>query len=97
MIGKEVTLQDIVLELTPPEPVALNCEEELPTEQDTEEEPARTAFKIIVFCGGGCGSRLRIFVAATEFGVRCFQQLLVKELDLLCPNCRNSDLQHGGQ
>ena len=55
MIGKEVTLRDIVLELTEPQPVDLHCEEELP-EQDTEVEPERTAYKIILCCGGGCGT-----------------------------------------
>nr|AAB27980.1 E7 product retinoblastoma binding protein [human papillomavirus type 8 HPV8, Peptide Partial, 42 aa] [Human papillomavirus type 8] len=42
MIGKEVTVQDFVLELSEiqPEvlPVDLLCEEELPNEQETEEE-----------------------------------------------------------
>lgn len=95
MIGKEVTLRDIVLELTEPQPVDLHCEEELP-EQDTEVEPERTSYKIILRCGGGCGTRLRIFVAATHSGITSLQELLLEEVVLLCPDCRNSD-QHGGQ
>lgn len=96
MIGKEVTLRDIVLEFTEPQPVDLHCEEELP-EQDTEVEPERTAYKIILRCGGGCGTKLRLFVAATQVGIRGLQDLLLEEVVILCPDCRNSDLQHGGQ
>ena len=100
MIGKEVTLQDIVLELNElqPEvqPVDLFCEEELPTEQDTaEEEPEKVPFKVVAPCGC-CGARLRLFLFATNLGIHTFETLLLEEVSLLCPTCRES-IQHGGQ
>lgn len=100
MIGKEVTLQDIVLELNElqPEvqPVDLFCEEELPSEQqETEEElPERTAYKVVTPCGC-CKVKLRIFVNATRFAIRTLQNLLFEELQLLCPECRGN-CKHGG-
>ncbi|AEM24650.1 transforming protein [Human papillomavirus 143] len=102
MIGKEVTVQDIVLELSEvqPEvlPVDLFCEEELPNEQETEEELdiERIVFKVIAPCGcSRCEVKLRIFVCASEFGIRSFQQLLTGDLQLLCPECRGN-CKHGG-
>lgn len=101
MIGKEVTVQDIVLELSEvqPEvlPVDLFCEEELPNE-DTEEEldTERIVFKVTASCGcSHCEVKLRVFVQATEFGIRAFQQLLTGDLQLLCPECRGN-CKHGG-
>ena len=102
MIGKEVTVQDIVLELSEvqPEvlPVDLFCEEEVPNEQETEEELdiERIVFKVIAPCGcSRCEVKLRIFVYASEFGIRSFQQLLTGDLQLLCPECRGN-CKHGG-
>ena len=101
MIGKEVTLQDIVLELNElqPEvqPVDLFCEEELPNEQqEREEEPQieRASYKVVAPCGC-CKVKLRIFISATDFVIRSFQQLLIDELQLLCPDCRGN-CKHGG-
>ena len=96
MIGNQVTIQDIVLELEP-YPIDLFCEEEeLPTEQDTsEEEPEKVPFKVVAPCGC-CGARLRLFLCATNLGIHTFETLLLEELSLLCPTCRES-IQHGGQ
>lgn len=95
-------MQDIVLELSEvqPEvlPVDLFCEEELPNEQETEEELdiERIVFKVIAPCGcSRCEVKLRIFVSASEFGIRSFQQLLTGDLQLLCPECRGN-CKHGG-
>ena len=102
MIGKEVTVQDFILELSEvqPEviPVDLLCEEELPNEQETEEESNidRTVFKVIAPCGCSfCEVNLRVFVNATEFGIRTLQELLTSDLQLLCPECRGN-CKHGG-
>lgn len=101
MIGKEVTVQDIVLELSEvqPEvlPVDLFCEEELPNEETEEElDTERIVFKVTAPCGcSNCEVKLRIFVHATEFGIRAFQQLLTGDLQLLCPECRGN-CKHGG-
>ena len=96
MVGNEVTLQDIVLELEP-QAIDLFCyEEELPTEQDTaEEEPEKVPFKVVAPCGC-CGARLRLFLCATKLGIHTFETLLLEEVSLLCPTCRES-IQHGGQ
>lgn len=102
MIGKEVTVQDFVLELSEiqPEvlPVDLLCEEELPNEQETEEELdiERTVFKIVAPCGCSCCQvKLRLFVNATDSGIKTFQELLFRDLQLLCPECRGN-CKHGG-
>lgn len=95
MRGNQVTLKDIVLERSEP-PVDLYCEEELPTEQDTaEEEPEKVPFKVVAPCGC-CGARLRLFLCATNLGIHTFETLLLEEVSLLCPTCRES-IQHGGQ
>lgn len=101
MIGKEVTVQEFVLELSEvqPEvlPVDLLCEEELPNEQEEEESNIeRTVFKIVAPCGCSfCEVNLRIFVNATESGIRALQELLIGDLQLLCPECRGN-CKHGG-
>ncbi|ANG08946.1 E7 [Human papillomavirus type 185] len=97
MIGKQATIPDIELELQDLVlPIDLHCDEELSEEQsenlsessEAEVEPQRTLFKIVVPCGG-CDSRLKIYVWATQFGIRCIEDLLLSELSLLCPGCRN--------
>ena len=100
MIGKEVTVQDVVLELSEiqPEvlPVDLFCEEELPNEQEEELDIQKTVFKIIAPCGCSCCEvNLRIFVNATDVGIRTLQELLTSDLQLLCPECRGN-CKHGG-
>ncbi|ABM67066.1 E7 [Macaca fascicularis papillomavirus 1] len=96
MIGKEVTLQDIVLELKPQVEPDLFCDEELPGEEEEEEEPVtRNPFKVLTSCGG-CETKLRLFVVATESGIREFQELLFGDLILLCPECRRAHLQPNG-
>ena len=95
-------MQDFILELSEvqPEviPVDLLCEEELPNEQETEEESNidRTVFKVIAPCGCSfCEDNLRVFVNATELGIRTLQELLTSDLQLLCPECRGN-CKHGG-
>ena len=99
MVGNEVTLQDIVLELEP-QAIDLFCyEEELPTEQDPssaeEPDPVKIPYKVVAPCGC-CGSRLRLCLLATISGIRTLETLLLEEINLLCPPCRHS-LQHGNQ
>nr|UJP71353.1 E7 protein [human papillomavirus 115] len=99
MIGKEATIHDIVLEDLSElvQPIDLHCNEELPDEQEEEEElaPDRTPFKVIVYCGGSCGTKLRIFLLSTTYGIRLLEDLLLNELALLCPQCRDR-IRHGG-
>lgn len=93
MIGKQATIPDIVLELQElVQPTAdLHCYEEL-TEEETEEESRHTPYKIVAACGL-CGARLRLFVLATVFGIRTQQEILLGEVQLLCPECREK-LRH---
>ncbi|ADQ39300.1 E7 [Macaca fascicularis papillomavirus 2] len=90
MIGKEPTIRDIVLELEDAvQPIDLHCNEEV-LEEQVEEEPEKNPFKVLVSCGGGCGSKLRLFVTATAYGIRTFQHVLLSELSILCPECRET-------
>ena len=101
MIGKEATLPDIVLQEEFGQPIDLQCYEnlpaEVPAEQDTEEELIQgIPYKVSACCGGGCGSRLRVFVLATDRAIREFQSLLLEELQFLCPECRE-EIRNGGR
>lgn len=102
MIGKEVTIPDIVLELQElVQPIDLHCYEDLqelpdvPSEDSEEEQVERIPYKIVAPCGG-CGARLRLFVIATFFGIRTQQELLIQEVQLVCPQCREV-IRNGGQ
>lgn len=95
MIGKQATLRDIVLEELV-QPIDLHCHEELLEEVEEaviEEEPEYTPYKIIVNCGG-CDTKLKLFVLATNFGIRAFQAALLENVRLVCPSCRE-DIRNG--
>lgn len=97
MIGKEVTIPDIELELQDlVQPIDLHCDEVLPPEESenlsessqAEVEPERILFKIVAPCGG-CEARLKLYIASSRLGIRCLEDLLLSELCLLCPACRH--------
>ena len=94
MIGKQATLRDIVLEELV-QPIDLHCHEELEEVEEAvvEEEPEYTPYKIIVFCGG-CDTKLKLYVLATDFGIRSFQASLLENVKLVCPTCRE-DIHNG--
>lgn len=100
MIGKQATLRDIVLEELV-QPIDLHCHEELPDLPEdieasvVEEEPVYTPYKIIVLCGG-CEVRLKLYVWATDAGIRNLQDCLLGDVRLLCPTCRE-DIRNGGR
>ena len=100
MIGKQATLCDIVLEELVL-PIDLHCHEELPElpeeleESVVEEEPEYTPYKIVVKCGG-CDAKLKLYVLATDTSIRDFQSLLLGELKLVCPSCRE-EIRNGGR
>lgn len=93
MIGKQATIPDVVLDLQEfVQPIDLYCDEELPDlpeEAPEEEQQSYTPYKIVAPCVT-CGAKLRLFVYATEFGIRTQQNLLIQEVQLLCPVCRDS-------
>ncbi|ATQ38120.1 E7 [Betapapillomavirus 2] len=94
MIGKQATLRDIVLEELV-QPIDLHCHEELEEVEEAvvEEEPEYTPYKIIVNCGG-CSVKLKLYVLATEPGIRAFQVSLLEDVKLVCPTCRE-DIRNG--
>lgn len=83
MRGDRATIPDIELEHLVL-PANLVSDESLSPDATAEEE--LSPYRIDSVCHT-CECRVRITVAATEFGVRCMQQLLLKELSLLCPSC----------
>lgn len=89
MIGKQATIPDIVLELQElVQPIDLYCHEEsLETEEATEEELCYIPYKIVAPCVT-CGAKLRLYLLATDHGIRTQQDLLLREVQLLCPVCR---------
>nr|WJJ59314.1 MAG: E7 protein [Leptonychotes weddellii papillomavirus 10] len=99
MIGKEATLKDIVLEeqAVPLDP--LWCEEQLPDEEEeveVEQVPAPNPFRVTALCGR-CGRAVRLVVLATAPGVRGLEELLWRDLRILCPPCGSAvRYQHGG-
>ncbi|AAO15008.1 E7 [Human papillomavirus type 92] len=89
MIGKQATIPDIVLDLQDlVQPIDLHCDEDLSENQEEEPAPQRIDYKIVSSCGG-CGIKLRIFASCTQFGIRTLQDLLLEEIALLCPDCKN--------
>lgn len=89
MIGKQATIPDIMLDLQDlVQPIDLHCDEELSENQEEEPVPQRIDYKIVSSCGG-CGIKLRIFATCTQFGIRTLQDLLLEEIALLCPDCKN--------
>ncbi|AVE16213.1 E7 [Human papillomavirus type 203] len=94
MIGQEVTIKDIELELDSlVSPANLLCDEEVIHEEALEVDP-RTPFRVETQCDS-CERRLKLHVVATEVGIRHFQFLLLQHLSLLCPACSRNVLQHG--
>lgn len=83
MRGERATIPDIELEHLVL-PANLVSDESLSPDATAEEELC--PYRIDSECYN-CKCRIRITVAATEFGIRCTQQLLLKELCLFCPSC----------
>lgn len=91
MQGHQPTIKEICLDLQEISDTNLLCQEES-LSPDTEEE--HDLFKVDTHCEN-CKARVRVCVQASEFGIRCFQQLLAVHLSLLCPDCSRRLLQHG--
>lgn len=91
MQGKVATLKDITLDIySIAMPDNLLFEEDL--SPDVEEE--RPVFKVDSNCDS-CQRVIRVCVAASESGIKRFQQLLTEEVSFLCPVCSRNLLQHG--
>lgn len=93
MIGDAPTIKDITLDLEQLIlPANLLCNETLPTEAELE-DPVQDPYRVITNCDR-CFARLRLFVVASESGIRTLQRLLFGDLRILCPRC-SSSLQDG--
>uniref|UniRef100_A0AAU7E2C1 Protein E7 n=1 Tax=Mops bat papillomavirus TaxID=3141892 RepID=A0AAU7E2C1_9PAPI len=88
MIGKQATLQEIVLQ-EQPEPVSLNCHESL-----DEEELNTLPYKIDLHCLF-CLRVLRIAVHCTSGGIRALQTLLLQDLHVVCTKCAKDRRYYG--
>ncbi|ABX56078.1 E7 [Macaca fascicularis papillomavirus 6] len=98
MIGPKPTLQDIVLTSQPepqPEPVDLMCHEHLSDSSEDEDEidhhyedrlEEQQLYRILSACAH-CGSAVRLVVSSTHSEVQVLQQLLMGNLEIVCPSC----------
>lgn len=96
MIGKQATLQDILLEEVP-ENIILTCDEQLPSEEELEEEQVQHSdsdtFKVQVYCPH-CDEIVLLAVHCSGETIRRLEQLLLCDLRFLCPLCARSNY-HG--
>lgn len=87
MIGQVANIRDIELDLdTLVLPENLLSNESLSPDTEGQEEEEQEAFKIDTCCKA-CGAGVRCFVFATRTAISVLQQLLLLELNLLCPTC----------
>lgn len=86
MRGEKPTIPDINLELQEiVTAVDLHCNEILSPNEALPEPPA--PYKVGGSCYA-CGSALRLFLVASQEGIRDFQQLLLlSHLSILCVSC----------
>ncbi|AEA35048.1 early protein E7 [Papio hamadryas papillomavirus 1] len=97
MIGPHPTLADIVLELEP-EPVDLRCYEQLDSSDDEDEidhhqQQARPVhqedgecFRILSDCHI-CQNTVSLVVYSTHDDLHVLEDLLMGNLEIVCPNC----------
>lgn len=94
MIGRQPTLQDIELDLeTLVEPVNLYCEESLSPDSEGEEEDVEVIYRVDTYCD--CGTAVRLIVTASDAALRQLQQLLLQDLQIVCPPCARAIFQNG--
>nr|WCI99971.1 MAG: E7 [Pan paniscus papillomavirus 1] len=97
MHGKHPTLKDIVLDLSPPDPVGLHCNEQLDSSEDDEVDGQATqatqatqlltqAYQILTCCGH-CNSNVRLVVDCTGPDIQHLHTLLLGSLNIVCPVC----------
>lgn len=93
MHGNYTTLKEIVLELDPPDPVGLHCNEQLDSSEDEVDELATQAtqdvtqpYQIVTTCGT-CNRNVRLVVQCTGTDICQLHTLLLGSLEILCPVC----------
>ena len=91
MRGERATIPDIELsELVLP--ANLISDESLSPDVTPEEE--QLPYRVDTQCDK-CNCRIRVTAVATEFGIRCLQQLLLQELSFLCLRCSREVCRNG--
>lgn len=95
MIGEAPTLKDIILTETPVA-VDLFCDEQMPTEEEFDEldslqlregpRPREQVFVIYTACGR-CEADIRVCIECEHQSVLILEQLLLQDLQILCPEC----------
>lgn len=96
MIGPNISSGDIELDLEAlvlPENL-LSDESLSPDTEGQAEEVEQAPYTIDTTCHS-CGARVRFCVVATRRAILNLQELLILELDLLCPSCSRSIVRHG--
>nr|AYA94351.2 MAG: E7 protein [Human papillomavirus] len=94
MIGSKPTIADIKLDLTNfVLPDNLLCNETLSPDTEGQEEE-QAPYKVDTCCKS-CGTGVRLCVFATIEAIRALQELLISELNLVCPGCARNLFRHG--
>ncbi|ATQ38339.1 E7 [Gammapapillomavirus 11] len=96
MMGKNATLQDINLEELVL-PANLICEESLSPDDVPEEESAvLSPYRVDTECYT-CNRRIRLSVVASTAAIFLFEQLLLQDLNVVCPGCSRQNFNYGRQ
>ncbi|AHM27267.1 E7 protein [Vulpes vulpes papillomavirus 1] len=85
-LGIDLDLEELVL------PANLLSEETL--SQDALEEEPQSPYRVLTTCAG-CSASLRLFIIASDCGVRALQQSLLGDLSFVCVNCSKDFNRHG--
>ncbi|AKP16348.1 E7 [Human papillomavirus 202] len=96
MMGNAPTLKDIELGADFGElilPSHLLCEESL-SPDDSPEEALLSPYRVDSLCNA-CTSRVRLCVVATAEAIQFLEQLLFRDLSIVCPRCSRDILRHG--
>lgn len=97
MMGKQCTLNDIVLQENVEDlvlPAPLLCGESSLSIDDTPEEESLSPYRVDSYCYY-CNCGVRLSVVASDGAIFLLQQLLLKDLTIVCPSCTRQNLQHG--
>nr|ABO76804.1 putative transforming protein E7 [human papillomavirus 56]ABO76811.1 putative transforming protein E7 [human papillomavirus 56]ALT54859.1 E7 [human papillomavirus 56]ALT54866.1 E7 [human papillomavirus 56]ALT54873.1 E7 [human papillomavirus 56] len=105
MHGKVPTLQEVILELTPQTEIDLQCNEQLDSSEDEDEDEVdhlqerpqqarqakqHTCYLIHVPCCQ-CKFVVQLDIQSTKEDLRVVQQLLMGALTVTCPLCASSN------
>lgn len=98
MQGKAPTIEDIELDLNDAVlPANLLCNENLSIEEAVQSQsPPVEPYKVQATCYA-CGTVLRLFVVSSSECIRGLEELLFRDLNLLCAACGRQTFQSHGR